>query len=73
MRSSGAKGLPLRMPMALKNPSETGSSESLGSSCTTWLSSSHTRKSPGATVLKGFCDRSTNFGAGTRLPASASG
>ncbi len=38
MRASGAKGLPLTMPMAAIGPISSGSSEVAGSCCTTSLS-----------------------------------
>ena len=38
MRASGAKGLPLTMPMAAIGPISSGSSEVAGSFCTTSLS-----------------------------------
>ena len=38
IRSSGAKGLPLMMPMAASDPMSSGSSDVAGSCCTTSLS-----------------------------------
>ena len=51
MRSSGAKGWPFTMPMEAKRPTVSGSTQSAGSACTVWFSSSQKEKSFALIVL----------------------
>jgi len=64
----GAKGLPFSMPTAAKSPSEVGSSDSLGSFCTTSLNIFQKLKSTGETVLIAFPVMSGKVGVAGLLP-----